>query len=87
MKFYKAHFKGTHRLVFQIWFAEDCLLVVSRSKDHVMNMFEEANDENRVIMVQVPFMFSQAYVFIFVTTVTLFTVKILTTLTMNIMYW
>lgn len=85
MKFYKAHFKGTRRLVFQIWFAEDCVFVVSRSKDHVMNMFEEVNDENRVIIVQVPFRFSQAYVFILATTVTLFTVKILTTRTMNIM--
>lgn len=58
MKFYKAHFKGSRRLVFQIWFAENCGLVVSRSKDHVMSMFEEVNNEDRVIILQTPFRFS-----------------------------
>lgn len=83
MKFYKAHFKGSRRLVFQIWLTENCGLVVSRSKDHVMNIFEEVNNEDCVTVLHIPFRFS----FILVTTVTHFSVKILTTLTMNIMYW
>lgn len=56
------------------------------AKDHVMSMFEEVTNADSVIMLQAPFRFSQAYVFIFITTVTLFSVKILTKLTMNTMY-